>query len=320
MKKITLFTAFFILFLACREKEIEYDLPFEGEKLVVIGVLNPDQPFNVKVTHTWTPTGIIPKNTFVDDATVNVLEDGKLKEQLILEKEGIYISKKGTKPLLGHQYSVEVYSTKYSKIISEKVQVPENKANFTYEQVPDFKYKYNSDIPKDQVNITIINNPVNLTYYAINFDLFGKLADDGKSTYSGVAFYLDDDGKFSTNKACSFSQSLYQNNKSEWVQVFANQCFTTEKPEFHFAVDKAYGNIQNNKFIYSKIEKPTLNVYQFDKGYFEYLKLLDQPDGLFERAFTEPHTTYTNIKGGYGIIGAVTKKSELLNMTCKICQ
>jgi Domain of unknown function (DUF4249) len=123
MKKIILFISFFILFLACREKEIEYELPFEGEKLVVIGVLNPDESFNVKVSHTWTPTGIVPKNTFVNDATVIVLENGKLREQLMLDKEGKYVSSKGLKPLLGQKYSVEVSSSKYAKVTINTIEI-----------------------------------------------------------------------------------------------------------------------------------------------------------------------------------------------------
>jgi Domain of unknown function (DUF4249) len=321
MKKIILFISFFILFLACREKEIEYELPFEGEKLVVIGVLNPDESFNVKVSHTWTPTGIVPKNTFVNDATVIVLENGKLREQLMLDKEGKYVSSKGLKPLLGQKYSVEVSSSKYAKVISEQVQIPENKAKFTYQQVADIDYKYNRDTPKDQINVIIEDDISKRSYFAISFNLYGDISSDGNLYNRVSAFYLNDDGEFSQNKECSFAQSIYQNNTSEGVRVFANQCFTNSKNTFNFVVEKAYYNsFQNNKPVFKKIDKPTLNVYQFDKGYFEYLKLKDQPDGLFERAFTEPHTTYTNIKGGYGIIGAITKKSELLNMTCKICQ
>lgn len=325
MKKITLFIVSFILFLACREKEIEYELPFEGEKLVVIGVLNPDEFFNVRVTHTWTPTGIIPKNTFVDDATVNILEDGKLKEQLVFEKEGNYISKKGIKPLLGHKYSVEASSSKYSKVTSEQVQIPENKARFTYQQVADIDYKYNRDTPKDQINVTIEDDISKRSYYAISFNLYGDKSSDGNLYNRGSVFYLNDDGEVTSNKECSFAQIIYKDKTtiSESVRVLANQCFTNSKNTFSFIVEKAYNtgfNINTKTYIFKKVETPTLNVYQFDKGYFEYLKLKDQPDGLFERAFTEPHTTYTNIKGGYGIIGAVTKKSELLNMTCKICQ
>jgi hypothetical protein len=325
MKKTILLIASLILFLACREKEIEYELPFEGEKLVVIGVLNPDESFKVKVTHTWTPTGIIPKNTFVDDATVNILEDGKLKEQLVLEKEGNYISIKGLKPLLGHKYLVEVFSSKYSKVISEQVQIPENKAKFTYQQIADIDYKYNRDTPKDQINVTLEDDLSKRSYYAISFNLYGDKSSDGNLYNRGSVFYLNDDGKVISNKECSFSQTIYKdrNTISENVRVLANQCFTNAKNTFSFIVEKAYntGFDRNTRTsIFKKIEKPSLNVYQFDKGYFEYLKLKDQPDGLFERAFTEPHTTYTNIKGGYGIIGAVTKKSELLNMTCKICQ
>jgi Domain of unknown function (DUF4249) len=321
MKKTVSFITSFLLILACREKEIEYDLPFEGEKLVVIGILNPDETFNVKVTHTWTPTGIIPKNTFVNDATVTVLEDGKLKEQLIFEKDGNYISSKGGKPLFGRNYTVEVTSPKYSKVYSEKVKLPNNNANYTFEQISDIIYKYNAEIPKDQISITITDNSFEQNYYAVGFNLFGKFSDDGKSQYTGSSFYINDDDKKTQNKECSFNASFYKENIGEGVRVFNNQCFTTSKPVFNFVIEKAYYNgFQNNKTIYKKIEKPTLNVYQFDKGYFEYLKLKDQPEGLFERAFTEPHTTYTNIKGGYGIIGAITKKSEVLNMTCKICQ
>jgi Domain of unknown function (DUF4249) len=322
MKKITLFIISFFLTFACREKEIEYDLPFEGEKLVVIGILNPDEPFIIKVSHTWSSTGIVPKNTFVSDAIVNILEDGKLKERLAFDKEGSYVSNKNTKPLLGHKYSVEVSSPKYSKVSSEQVQVPNNKASFTYEQIPDISYKYNKDDPRDQINVVLQDDPSKPTFYAINFELSRSKSDNDSLRYGGgIVFYLDDDGEFTTNKECSFRQSIDNDKKSATLQIFSNQCFTNTKPIFHFAVDKAYATgYVNYKKVYKKIENPTLNVYQFDKGYFEYLKLKDQPDGLFERAFTEPHTTYTNIKGGYGIIGAITKKSELLNMTCKICQ
>jgi hypothetical protein len=168
----------------------------------------------------------------------------------------------------------------------------------------------------------IQDEPSKQNYYAINFDLIYKSV-YGMNTYHGYgnAFYLDDDGDFETNQECSFRPIVYNDTKIFMLQVFASQCFSSSTPTFHFAVDKAYNRFYvNNQKIYEKIENPVMSVYQFDKAYFEYLKLLKQPDGLFELAFSEPHTTYTNIKGGYGIVGAFTTKSEILTMTCKICK
>lgn len=321
MRKILYLLSSIIVLIACREKEIEYDLPFEGEKLVVISLLNPDEIFSAKISHTWAATGSIPQNSFVNDAFVQVFEDGKLKEQLMLQKEGYYVSNKATKPILGHKYSIVVSSPKYSEVSSAEVQIPEGKPRFTYEQIADVSYKYNKDTPRDGINVMIQDDPSKQNYYAINFDLMSKSEYDMNIYYGyGSAFYLDD-GDVETNQECSFRQTIYHGTNVFMLQVFASQCFSSSTPNFHFAVDKGYNRFYvNNQKIYEKIENPVISVYQFDKAYFEYLKLLKQPNGLFELAFSEPHTTYTNIKGGYGIVGAFTTKSEKLTMTCKICK
>ena len=318
MKKIILFIVSFTCFLACREKNIDYQLPFSGEQIVMNSLFIAGEPFKVNVTHTFQPTGVVPKDIFVGDATVNVFEDGKLKETLTYDREGFYLSSQKNKTLAGRKYSVEVISVKYGKAISNQVLVPDSKSFFTYQQIPDLDYSLNRDVPKDQINVIIQDASSTKNYYGIGFRLKGE-----KENYGGAWFDLDlERGSVNEDKNCKFNQTIQLNGESQNVKIFSNQCFSGSNPTFRFVVEKAYyysEKVQQVKGGYYRVINPTLRVFKFDEGYIQYLKLKKQPTD-FAKAFEEPHTTYTNVKGGYGIIGAATETVQPLIMTCKVCQ
>ncbi len=65
-------------------------MPFVGTKLVVNGVLRPDQPIQVRITRTAMAENRLDEDLVVTNATVELYEDGVFKEHLVFSEEGFW--------------------------------------------------------------------------------------------------------------------------------------------------------------------------------------------------------------------------------------
>lgn len=71
---------------SCLEKEVAYELPFEGEKIVVEGVIFSDEPLQLRLQKTFNPLAPDIKIE-LRGAEVELLENGRLVDRLVYQEE-----------------------------------------------------------------------------------------------------------------------------------------------------------------------------------------------------------------------------------------
>ena len=77
-KSFRLLVATLVIAFGC-DRPLDFDLDFEGEKLVVFSKLSPNQPITVYVSKSANPysSGIYKNESYIIGANVTVLEDGE---------------------------------------------------------------------------------------------------------------------------------------------------------------------------------------------------------------------------------------------------
>lgn len=302
------------LLISCTEKYIDYELPFEGEKLVLNGLLISGIKAKIKISHTWKPLGDVPTDVSVKDALVTLTEDAVLIDTLQYVGDS-YRSNLNIKS--GHKYIVRAMRMGYNDVISNEILVPKNDVDFSYQQTKDINYSLGWDTPQDQIDVTLNANKSYENVYAIYFDLNLKAQN---LDFSGFWESLDETKSATNNdNVCFLSESVDFDGIKQKIKVYNSRCFLGINPTFHFYLDKAYYDSEAFVQGYYKIPNPRLYVLKLDENFWQYLQLKSQPKE-FNLAFEAPHTTYTNINGGYGIIGAASQAFVTLTMNCKICK
>ena len=113
-----------LLLTGCRETDLNLDIPYSGDKLVLWGKLKAGSPIRIQVTKTFNPVGLIPKDVTVSNAKVELLMDGKESIELspLATESGVYVSHRVIQP--GATYIVKASAPLLPSAESEPVFVP----------------------------------------------------------------------------------------------------------------------------------------------------------------------------------------------------
>lgn len=288
MKSFSCFWIFIIASTSC-SKEIQYELDFEGERIVVNSFFSENDGFLGTVTKTVSPSGAaLYESLLIEDALFVVFEDGSPFDTLHSLGAGLYTG--GKYPSLGNQYNISV-----------------SKAGFeTVTSVPQI-------LPSD-FDIGILNikrnhvAPLNKGFPTLDFDLM--ITDDGsEKNYYFVEANLIIDGEVTDN--FNFWLPNRSDFSSDPCQVdeffFPDDCFNGQD----FYLKLALETISLEQEIAQEAE---IIVKGISKDYYEYLRSnKPQPEG-FEIPFTEPNFLFSNIINGYGIFGGFTEKRILIEI------
>src|SRR5690606_31620872 len=76
-------------------KDLDYELPYVGEKLVINGTLSPDSVVSLRVSKTMPVSGDFRSNLRLADAQVAFFEEGVFLENLLHTTDGTYRSSSG---------------------------------------------------------------------------------------------------------------------------------------------------------------------------------------------------------------------------------
>lgn len=86
--------------------------------------------------------------------------------------------------------------------------------------------------------------------------------------------------------------------------LFSDEKFNGQDKTFEFSVDHDVLEPRLNGGIvqYARVE-----LYRFDKNFYQYLKTVSSYSRTFDNPFAEPVTLFSNINGGYGFFSVFTK-------------
>ena len=303
MKKLFSFILFFAI-VSCREKIIERNLIFSGEKLVVNSILKANQSIKVFVSKSFPPNGVVQQGWNISNAKVELCENGSFKTVLQENEKGIYVTE--VTPIAGNLYHLRVSATGFTTVESSQISVPLSSPKFEYKRLINVTSKYNTSIAKDQFDFTFSSPTTSTSFYFITF----------KTVYDGVIYTQI---RYASDEQNNSRDDCYSGGSEKGVsynlplKAFSNKCFVNERLFRSFIVEKEKSTFDQklNKSLVEKAGVIEIAVGEMSKEYFEYYKTSDNPDGL-ERIFKEPITNYSNIKNGYGLVAAANETKVII--------
>ena len=283
--RVTFYLMIILAFSSC-SKYLELDLPFEGTKLVVNGVLVADQFVDIRVSKTTPATGPITEDLSVQGAQVTLWSGGQPLE--ILEDKGGGVYRSEYKPVAGNSYLVEVYHPDFGQVTSTSQQIPFplqlTEVDFSIGAVDPL----NEDTNTGALRVGLTDTTLQ-AYYAIDIQGFSHTEEVFVN-----AWRLEEAPE--VNTSCGF---VGGNDTFD----FSKACFNGDLYQTTFGVETT-GWLDGE---YVECTHLLLSVASISEEYYRYLETSVQPEGI-DLAFVEPQVVASNVQGGYGIVVAANSK------------
>jgi hypothetical protein len=276
------FLLIFLAFSSCKPDD-SYNPNYDGDKLVVNGVIEANIGVTVDVSKSQSPGGIIPNDGYkVKNPRVWLYQSDSLVGEMKLNVAGKF----GTnfKPQAGKYYRLKAVADNLDTVESLPVLVPDFPTVGAYFLKKDRSYAGNNDKNAALFSFELQDKANEKNFYAI--DSYVQISKDSISNEFSS-------GVFPNLTSCEFItySSTY----------FTDKCFDGSNFTVNYVTD------HRDKGVW-KIELSSIN-----KNFYTYYKNLDQPPG-FELAFVEPNIATTNMKNGYGILVAKSTRTFSLKL------
>jgi hypothetical protein len=281
IKTIT-FLLIALAFNSCKPDD-SYNPNYDGDKLVVNGVIEANIGVTVDVSKSQSPGGIIPNDGYkVKNPRVWLYQNDSLVGEMKLNASGKFGV--NFKPQVGKFYRLKAVADNLDTIESLPVLAIEFPSINSFILKKDSTYTRNPTNAAALFSVNLKDNANEKNFYSIASVV--QITKDSTGSYNN--------GTVGPLGSCEFYNYTVGT-------FFTDKCFNGNS----YALD--YFSEHNNKGV--------LNI-QFsavDKNYFNYLRSLDQPPG-FELAFVEPLIATSNMKNGYGILVAKSTRSFSLKL------
>lgn len=293
MKKI-LYTSLAILFCAACEKTVDIDVPADEAKIVLQSFLNPDSTFKVHLGRSGFILDNLPEHTGVAGATVSVYEDKELVGDLQYIENGWY-ELPGFLPEIGKTYRVEAQKEGLGKIeASESVleRVPVSDIKVDTLTIEENGYQYH------EVELTFyVEDPAGQNFYIPSAYYYSKVR---------VMNQYDSSYETYTNR-----YPLRFDSSDPGVESFCmNDCFSIisdeyfEKGRYKIRMRGSLGSFSDEVTVDE--EYLYINLYNVSPSYYLYFATLKKSMESGDDPFSEPTPIFSNVEGGYGILGALS--------------
>lgn len=270
----TIITLIFIaITMSSCKKYYDYNANYDGNKLVVNGIIEANIGVTVALSQSQSPSGIIPLQGFnIKNGRVWLYQNDTLVAEMTRNSKGKYIIH-NFKPQSGKAYHIKAIADDLDTVESHLVIMPQAPTINSFVLKKDNSYAMNQGYSGAffSVNLQDISNDKN--YYLLN----GYVQINSDSIHYFVSYVPHD------YESCEFNGG--------GIVSFTDKCFNGKS----FILD--YITEHTNKGVWK------VQLSSIDKNFFTYLHNVEQPTGL-ERAFAEPKLTVSNIKNGYGILVA----------------
>lgn len=300
MRLILLFFASFFLF-GCQKKEINTELPYIGDKLIVFCELNPEKIVSVYLNKTYPALGKFVVSQGLEGAKVDLLKDGIFVERLSYSDSGKYVSKLKIKPQFGSYYSFEVKMNNYPELTTQPVEIPSSvispkvilakdtiSSTFSGEVARKLEVKWDDVESRKNYYLVSIDGQYENQFLLVNTFIVGK---DGEV----------EDG-------CSFRR-----NRNRYI--FQDACFSLQTMNVGLGLSsKGFLQNLNNSSTNARRDADSykVSVSNISESYFRWLQDETQPEDIL-LAFQLPKNRFSNVNNGYGIVVASNTSTFYLN-------
>ncbi|PSL49960.1 uncharacterized protein DUF4249 [Chitinophaga niastensis] len=283
MQNVFVYAALLVLFFCSCEKRVDIKLPYDGDKIVVNSLIQPDSVIYIRVTRS-VPSNVYDDNGFTEitNAAVTLEENGVVLTPLQWQEikgHGYFVSTQ--KAILGKQYTVRVAAAGMQPVM----------ATDTLPAAPDVSMAA-AQRNSSRVRFTLKDRPDAADFYRIRIFAYGP---DGQPDTLRL-FRLDP--SFNNNMVDFFtsgSNSSLIMNDARFNGKEVNFVLQTQDP------------IANTTQLMVEVSTLTNDAYQ----YFKAVSAQERNGGTI---ITEPVRVFTNVSNGYGIVAGINTK----RMTFKV--
>ncbi|MFK7982659.1 MAG: DUF4249 family protein [Saprospiraceae bacterium] len=288
MKKVITLLGFTILFLTNCFKDLDYDLDFEGQEIVIRGTISPQDGAIIQVSHTLDPEGTYFFDTLdlnINNAIVKLYANDTLLQQISYSgKNGLYLEEDLTlNRNVAYHLTVEVEG--FPSARTEKIEIP---------QLPQTTFNLvREDENELRIDIEVADNP-KASYY--------QLVANGYYDMEVVELYAYPIGTYEQWEICG----LIETGSSNGFHI-TDDCFKEKTFLFPLSVQIEYfqPSLDSSLFFIEPIivEEVTLRFRSTIKERYDFVVTSDVPEGI-DNAFREPAITFSNVIGGHGYFSA----------------
>ena len=285
MKTISIisFLALILILHSC-EMIVDIDLPEQEPVMVINAIIEADKPLIVNVSKS---IGIFDttKQYNIENAIVEIYENGNYKEKLNYTKDGNYISNLVI-PKNGNKYKVIASAPGYQEVSAET-------------DIPFNDVKVSNIIIKDSVNFNL-NNIVNgiTTEASVSFTIH----DPPETNYYNLEMtYIDSSNQIEYSIYISVSDSKLEILNNYENLLFIDRSFNGKDIRIEVFFNSYYLNLPE---YYSSGEPPPyilFNISTVSHEFYLYKKTSLEQSLSIDNPFAEPAPVYSNIKNGLGI-------------------
>ncbi|MBD0256016.1 MAG: DUF4249 domain-containing protein [Cytophagales bacterium] len=296
-KRMAILGGLVVLMLAACQRDLDVALPYEGDRLVIYGLLTADSVVSVRIDKTAPPTGPFLYADSVPDATAALFENGVFVENLQYAGREIYRSPSGFKPKAGGEYFLRVSAPGLPDAETAPEVVP---AAVQLEQY----------VLGDTIANLFLGEARRLTF------TFRDEETPGDFYYAGIeGKYLSNRLTFNTfvvGRPLEASEDLCGFRAENNQYVLQDVCFNGQSFSYELGTEvtgflQEYKGISERPRGQVKCDQLFLRFRKITKTYRDYLHVAGWEHEGFLSAFTLPVREYTNVKGGYGVWAAYSE-------------
>jgi hypothetical protein len=298
--KVFFFFFFMLLIHTSCVKQLDYQVPFEGARLVVIGVLSPKEIVSLQLSKTFPVTG---KQLYVDqlvgNAHVQLFENGNAIESLQHDTNGKYISISGFKPKAGNAYYVAISAESLLPVTSLPEVIPFPSAPAKYDLGDTITSVFASGRITRKLSLTLSDSSSVESFYILTLKAYYKgkkvainsFSLDRPNNIDDLCGFSGEDNTYFLRDICFDRQAITVNLGME-TSGFLQETVDDLRPGSMVSCDSI-----------------TLQVSNANKAYFDFLRQEGYQDTGFLQAFSPIGTQYTNVQGGYGILAGINRQN-----------
>jgi hypothetical protein len=252
------------------ERSINFPLPYEGDRLVVNALFNPDTVMEVEVSQTVPAlTDTIP---MITNASVRVYADDSLLAGFVQIRPGTYQSVEGVRPRLGVAYRLEISADGFDPVFSEPVTLL---AAASFGQVRLDANEY-------------VGNP---SYHRLRM-----CRDTGVGPFLSYQLELYRDSNLQEREVTSLPDlDTASSAFTPGSRLFDDQSFGQATSCFYRKVGVG-SQLDPIDTVYIRLASVSDSYYRYQA------QRATRPSGL-GAVFSRPDSLITNLRGGYGIFG-----------------
>lgn len=263
----------------CGKNYLTYDLPYEGDRIVIYSFFDPEHVFNAELFKTKPAVSDTTKDIHINNALVIVTNASGLLDTLLGDGSGIYTGH--ITPEIAVNYRITASVPGYPEATSAWSHIPE----YSLDQI---EFDQFEKIEEIQMHLTYVGNIRISNFDTSSLYYYGF---EPENTYD--IFLVPDQAIF---KKCGVIEHDLLG------QAFSGDCL--EDTDDSFTID-----VLNNV-------EPTwpsfkLNFYILSPELFQYMKTWKRHFTNDIIIYAEPSNVYTNIENGYGIFAGRNMISKI---------